>query len=114
LIKLPYLLHRRPLSIVERILVRGIEIDQPSDSIRMAGADGAQFFTAERVPREYRSLEFEQVQDSEHIVTQAIRIVRRAGAGRAETTPGNTVDMVTRTEFGREIIENVSRTSEPG
>ena len=114
MIKLRYFLHCRPLSIVERILVRRIEIDESGNSIRMAGADGAQFCTSNRVSREHRSLEFEQVQDSEHIVTQAIRIVGRAGAGRAESAPGDGVNVVIGSKFGHEIIENVSRTSEPG
>jgi hypothetical protein len=75
----------------------------------MARGHGAQFLTAERVPHEYGRFEFQRVEHGQHVVAKPIRLVPGGGlTGRAESTPRNTVHVVTDRESRREIIEYVS------
>src|SRR5206468_12458487 len=71
------LLHRRPLAIVECVWISSLEVDQPSNPVRVRGSYRTQFGAGDGVPHQHGSVEFERVNDGQHVVTEAINPVLR-------------------------------------
>ena len=96
--------------VVERVPVRGVEIDQTRHLFRMARADRAQLLAGERVAGEHRHREVKRIDDGQHVVRETVGLVSRLGfARRAEAAPSDADDVIVRRERRSELIEGVRR-----
>ena len=75
--ELLHFLCARSLAVVEGVGIGGIEVDQTRNSVRVPACDRSQFRSAEGVPCQDRSAEFERVDDRQHVVTEAVSRVFR-------------------------------------
>src|ERR1700730_12823985 len=89
--------HHRMCWIVIGESICGFEIDQSSYSLRVAAADGTQFFTGKGMPNQYRMIELERVDHGEHVIAETVGCVVGAGgngfAGCAKAASRDAVDV---------------------
>jgi hypothetical protein len=109
------LLQGRPFAVVECIGIGGFEVHQSGDAFRVPIGDRAQLFSGDGMSREHRSGELERVQDSEHIVTEAVcAVTLRRKTRFAEAASCNAVSVVTGRQLGCKIIEYMRCVSSSG
>jgi hypothetical protein len=104
--------------VVEGVRVSGVQIDQGSNFLGVAGAYGAELFAGDGVSSEDGASQMEGVDDGEDVIAEAIGfVVGRGGCGGGggtEAAAGDSVNMVAGGEFDREFIKDVGVVAETG
>jgi hypothetical protein len=102
-----------PRAIVVCVPIGGIKVYQPCYPFGMPRSDGTQLLARDGMSHKHRTVKLEGVKHSQDVVTEPISRVSSSGNARGSIPASrNSVNVILRGKFGREVVIDVGCVSD--